>query len=102
MRFSGWPELKEMFIGRPKDMPASFILAPMAIALREQGVKIKVVYLGHRDGSAVVVHKDSKIFQTTDLRGKTVAVPGRYANQRLIIYPRVEKSRHDIRRHQNR
>ena len=42
-------------------MPATFILAPMAIALREQGVKIKIVYLGHRDGSAVMVHKDSGI-----------------------------------------
>jgi NitT/TauT family transport system substrate-binding protein len=63
----------------------------MAIALREQGVKIKIVYLGHRDGSAVVVHKDSKIFLTTDLRGKTVAVPGRYANQRLIIYRELKK-----------
>jgi NitT/TauT family transport system substrate-binding protein len=91
MRFSGWPELKEMFLGRPKDMPASFILAPMAMALREQGVKIKIVYLGHRDGSAVVVHKDSGIFQTADLRGKTVAVPGRYANQRLIIYRELKK-----------
>lgn len=92
MRFSGWPELKEMFIGRPNDMPASFILAPMAIALREQGVKIKIVYLGHRDGSAVMVHKDSGIFQTTDLRGKRVAVPGRYANQRLIIYRELKKA----------
>lgn len=91
MRFSGWPELKEMFIGRPKDMPAAFILAPMAIALREQGVKIKIVHLGHRDGSAVMVHKDSGIFQTADLRGKTVAVPGRYANQRLIIYRELKK-----------
>ena len=91
MRFSGWPELKEMFLGRPQDMPASFILAPMAMALREQGVKIKIVYLGHRDGSAVMVHKDSKIFQTADLRGKTIAVPGRYANQRLIIYRELKK-----------
>lgn len=91
MRFSGWPELKEMFIGRPNDMPASFILAPMAMALREQGVKIKVVYLGHRDGSAVMVHRDSKILQTADLRGKTIAVPGRYANQRLIIYRELKK-----------
>ena len=91
MRFSGWPELKEMFIGRPKDMPAAFILAPMAMALREQGVKIKIVYLGHRDGSAVMVHKDSGIFQTADLRGKIVAVPGRYANQRLIIYRELRK-----------
>ena len=92
MRFSGFPELKEMFIGRPKDMPVTFILAPMAMALREQGVKIKIVYLGHRDGSALMVHKDSGIFQTTDLRGKTVAVPGRYANQRLIIYRELKKS----------
>jgi len=92
MRFSGWPELKEMFIGRPQDMPASFILAPMAMALREQGVKIKIVHLGHRDGSAVMVHKDSQIFQTTDLRGKTVAVPGRYSNQRLIVYRELKKA----------
>ena len=92
MRFSGWPELKEMFIGRPADMPASFILAPMAIALREQGVKIKIVHLGHRDGSAVMVHKDSGIFQTADLRGKRIAVPGRYANQRLIIYRELKKA----------
>ena len=91
MRFNGFPELKEMFLGRPKEMPATFILAPMAMALREQGVKIKIVYLGHRDGSAVVVHKDSGIFQTTDLRGKTVAVPGRYANQRLILYRELKK-----------
>ncbi len=91
MRFSGFPELKEMFIGRPQDMPATFILAPMAMVLREQGVKIKIVHLGHRDGSAVMVHKDSGIFQVTDLRGKTVAVPGRYANQRLIIYRELRK-----------
>ena len=64
----------------------------MAIALREQGVKIKIVHLGHRDGSAVVVHKDSMIFQTTDLRGKTIAVPGRYANQRIIIYRELKKA----------
>ena len=92
MRFNGWPELKEMFLGRAEEMPASFILAPMAIALREQGVKIKIVHLGHRDGSAVVVHKDSMIFQTTDLRGKTIAVPGRYANQRIIIYRELKKA----------
>ena len=73
-RFAAWPELKEMFISHPDQMPASFILAPMAIALREQGVKIKIVHLGHRDGSAVMVHKDSGIFQTADLRGKTVEI----------------------------
>jgi NitT/TauT family transport system substrate-binding protein len=48
VRFNGWPELKEAFLAGYT--PATFLLAPMAIALREQGVPIKIVYLGHRDG----------------------------------------------------
>jgi NitT/TauT family transport system substrate-binding protein len=90
IRFSGWPELKEAYLsGHTK---ATFILAPMAIALREQGVPIKIVYLGHRDGSAVVVHKDSKIFNMQDLRGKRIAVPNRYSNQRLLIFRALKQA----------
>ena len=84
VRFNSWPELKESYLAG--HTPATFILAPMAIALREQGVPIKIVYLGHRDGTAVMVHKDSKIFRMEDLRGKRIAVPNRYSNQRLIFF----------------
>lgn len=84
VRFNGWPELKEAFLARHTD--ATFLLAPMAIKLREEGVPIKIVYLGHRDGTAVMVHKDSGIFRTEDLRGKTIAVPNRYSNQRLLLF----------------
>ncbi|MGI8819299.1 MAG: ABC transporter substrate-binding protein [Chthoniobacterales bacterium] len=90
VRFQGWPELKEAYLSGYT--PATFILAPMAIALREQGVPIKIVYLGHREGGDVMVHKDSRIFRTEDLRGKTVAVPGRYANHRLILYRELKKA----------
>ncbi len=84
VRFNGWPELKEAYLSGYT--PATFILAPMAIALREQGVPIKIVYLGHRDGTAVMVHKDSQIHRMQDLRGKRVAVPNRYSNQRLLFF----------------
>jgi NitT/TauT family transport system substrate-binding protein len=84
VRFNGWPELKEAFLS--KYTQASFILAPMAMALREQGVPIKIVYLGHRDGTAMMVHSDSQIFRIEDLRGKKVAVPNRYSNQRLLLF----------------
>lgn len=84
MRFNGWAELKESFLSG--HLEATFILAPMAMALREQGVPIKIVYLGHRDGTAMMVHKDSGIFRIEDLRGKKIAVPNRFSNQRLIIY----------------
>lgn len=84
VRFNGFPELKESFLS--KHLEATFILAPMAMRLREDGVPLKIVYLGHRDGTALMVHKESKIFRIEDLRGKKVAVPNRYSNQRLLLF----------------
>jgi len=83
VRFSGFPEIKESLIAGY--LPATFMLAPMAMALREQGVPIKIVYLGHRDGTALVVHKDSGILTIRDLRGKRVAIPNRFSNQNLLL-----------------
>ena len=62
------------------------MVAPMALALREQGVPIKIVSLGHRDGTAIMVHKDSNIHTFKDLKGKKIAVPSRYSNQYLIFF----------------
>jgi NitT/TauT family transport system substrate-binding protein len=84
VRFSGFPEIKESLVSG--HLPATFMLAPLAMKLRQQGVPVKIVYLGHRDGTAMMVHKDSSIRRIADLRGKTVAVPNRYSNQFLIIF----------------
>jgi NitT/TauT family transport system substrate-binding protein len=81
--FQGFPEMKEALIsGR---VQAAFIVAPMAIALKAQGVPIKVVYLGHRYGSAVVVAKNGPIKNVTDLRGHTIAIPSRFSDERLLV-----------------
>ncbi|HEX4342778.1 MAG TPA: ABC transporter substrate-binding protein [Verrucomicrobiae bacterium] len=90
VRFNSWPELKEAYLSGYTS--ATFILAPMAMALREQGVPIKIVYLGHRDGSAVVVRKDSDIYRMQDLRGKRIAVPNRYSNQRLLFFRALKQA----------
>src|SRR5207245_7829040 len=76
--FQGFPEIKEALIANK--VQAAFIVAPMAIALKAQGVPIKIVYLGHRYGSAVVVQKDGPIKTVADLRGRTVAIPSRYSD----------------------
>lgn len=84
LKFQGFPELKEAFLAGY--MPATFILAPLAMKLREEGVPLKIVYLGHRDGTAMMVHKDSSIFRIEDLKGKTIAIPNRFSNQYLLIF----------------
>ena len=65
IRFSGWPELKETFLAN--DLEATFIHAPLAMSLREQGVPIKIVYLRHRDGTTMMVRKDGLIGLALDL-----------------------------------
>jgi len=72
-------------------MQAGFMVAPMAIALRAQGVPIKIVYLGHRYGSAVVVQKNGPVHTFADLKGKTVAIPSRFSDERLILFRAMAK-----------
>src|SRR6476646_1979090 len=81
--FQGFPEIKEALISNR--MQAGFVVAPLAIALRSQGVPIKIVYLGHRYGSAVVVQKDGPIHSVKDLKGKVLAIPSRFSDERLIV-----------------
>ncbi len=83
-KFTDWPTVTEALSA--KEIGAAFILAPLAMQLAQSGIPIKVVYLGHRDGTAIVVHTDSDIRDFGDLRGKTVAIPSRYANQNLLMH----------------
>jgi NitT/TauT family transport system substrate-binding protein len=82
--FQGFPEMKEALISNR--VQAAFIVAPMALALKAQGVPIKVVYLGHRYGSAVVVQRNGPIKTFADMRGKTIAIPSRFSDERLLLF----------------
>lgn len=66
------------------------MIAPLAMKLREQGVPVKIAYLGHRDGSTVIVRKDLPAKSLSDLRGKTFAIPSKYSNQYLVITKLME------------
>jgi NitT/TauT family transport system substrate-binding protein len=88
--FQGFPEIKEALIANK--VQAAFIVAPLAIALVAQGVPIKVVYLGHRYGSAVVVRKNGPIKTFADMRGRKVAIPSRFSNERLLLYRAMKAS----------
>jgi NitT/TauT family transport system substrate-binding protein len=87
-RFSDFPTVVESLKTRKLD--ATFLLAPLAMVLREQNVPIHIVYLGHRDGSTVIVPKHSTATSLRDLRGKTFARPSRYSNQYLVLTKLME------------
>jgi NitT/TauT family transport system substrate-binding protein len=71
-------------------LQASFFIAPLAMKLREQGAPVKIVYLGHRDGSEVMVRKDDPATSLRDLRGKRFGIPSRFSNQYLVIRKLME------------
>jgi NitT/TauT family transport system substrate-binding protein len=81
--FQGFPEIKEALIANR--IQAGFLVAPMALALRSQGVPIRIVYLGHRYGSSVVVRKDGPIHAIADLVGRKIAIPNRFSDERLLL-----------------
>ena len=87
-RFTEFPTVVEALKARKID--ATFILAPLAMVLREQGVPIHIVYLGHRDGSTVIVPKNSTATSIRDLKGKTFARPSKFSNQYLVITKLME------------
>ncbi len=88
-RYTEFATIAEEF--KAGKLQASFILAPLAMTLCRQGLPIKIVYLGHRDGTTLVVRTDSDIHDFTGLRGKTIAIPHRYSNQRILLERELEK-----------
>jgi NitT/TauT family transport system substrate-binding protein len=82
-RFTDFPTVVETL--KSGRLEATFMIAPLAMKLREQGVRVKIVYLGHRDGSTVMVRGDLAATSLKDLAGRTFAIPSKYSNQNLVI-----------------
>src|SRR5450631_3440915 len=73
-----------------KQVQAAFMIVPLAMKLREQGVPVKICYLGHRDGSEIVVGRNSSFRSLLDLKGKKVAIPSLYSNQNFVLHKLME------------
>ena len=82
-RFTDFPTVVETV--KSGRLDATFMIAPLAMKLREQGVKVRIAYLGHRDGSTVMVRKDLPAKSLKDLAGRVFAIPSKYSNQYLVI-----------------
>src|SRR5918998_418648 len=83
LRFSEFPTMVEAL--KAKRLMAAFLTVPLAMKMREQGVPVKIACLGHRDGSQLMVRKESTAKDLRDLRGKTVAIPNPFSNENFFV-----------------
>lgn len=82
IKFGSWPELMDALNTGKVD--GASVLIELAMKAKEQGIDLKAVALGHRDGNVVVVSQD--INKTTDLKGKTFAIPHRLSTHNVLLY----------------
>jgi NitT/TauT family transport system substrate-binding protein len=81
VKFSSFAEMGQAL--RNGHIDAAFIIAPLAIVLRQQGADAKVVYIGNRHESTLVVRSGLDVKNFGDLAGRTLAVPSRYSGHNL-------------------
>jgi NitT/TauT family transport system substrate-binding protein len=83
IKFPSFAEMAEAF--RAGHIDVAFIIAPLAVAMHKQGIPLKVVYIGNRHESTLVVRNDGPIQKLDDLLGRTLAVPIRFSGRFLAI-----------------
>ncbi len=83
IKFAAFAEMAEAL--RNGHIEAAFMIAPLAIVLKQQGADVRIVYIGNRHESTLVVHKDLGIRGIEDLAGKTLAIPMRYSGHHLAV-----------------
>ena len=83
VRFSSWPEIAEAL--KVGALDGAFLLTPIGLTLRQKGVPVKVVLLGHRNGSAITVKNSGEINRIEDLKGKTIAIPSPFSTHNILL-----------------
>jgi NitT/TauT family transport system substrate-binding protein len=83
LKFSSFSEMAESL--RNGKIDAAFIIAPLSIVLKQQGEDVKIVYIGNRHESTLVVRKGLKIRSLSDLSGSKIAVPSRFSGHNITL-----------------
>jgi NitT/TauT family transport system substrate-binding protein len=81
VKFGSWPELLDALNSGHVD--GASVLIELAMKARSQGIGLKAVALGHRDGNAVIVAND--INSVADLKGKKFAIPHRLSSHNILL-----------------
>ncbi len=81
VKYGSWNELMDALNSGRVD--GASVLIELAMKSKEQGIGLKSVALGHRDGNVIVT--SDKINSAADLKGKTIAIPHRQSSHNILL-----------------
>jgi NitT/TauT family transport system substrate-binding protein len=82
VKFGSWPDLMDAL--NTGNIDGASVLIELAMRAKEQGIDLKAVALGHKDGNVVVTTND--IEKVSDLRGKNFAIPHKFSTHNVLLY----------------
>ncbi|MFS0576621.1 ABC transporter substrate-binding protein [Sporosarcina sp. 179-K 3D1 HS] len=87
VKFGSWPDLMDALnTGR---IDGASVLVELAMMSTEQGIDLKAVALGHKDGNVLITSKD--VQETADLKGATYAIPHKFSSHNLLLNEMLKK-----------
>lgn len=81
VKYGSWTELLDAV--NTGNVDGASVLIELAMKSKEQGIGVKAVALGHRDGNVVIV--SNEINSAADLKGKTFAIPHRQSSHNILL-----------------
>ena len=81
VKYGSWPELLDALNSGQVD--GASVLIELAMKSKQEGIGLKAVALGHRDGNVIITSND--INSAADLKGKTFAIPHRQSSHYILL-----------------
>ena len=88
VKYGSWNELMDALNSGRVD--GASVLIELAMKSKEQGIGLKAVALGHKDGNVIVT--SDKINSAEDLAGKTIAIPHRQSSHNILLNDALAKA----------
>lgn len=82
VKFGSWPDLMDAL--NTGKIDGASVLIELAMKAKEQGIDLKAVALGHKDGNVIVAAPDIDTVQ--DLKGKPFAIPHKFSTHNILLY----------------
>ncbi len=74
------------------DINAAFMLAPLAMDHFRKGEDVRLILLGHKNGSVLITNKKANIKTISDFKGKDVLIPYHLSTHNILLHKLLKEN----------